>query len=70
MYYASDYVEYKSMYIVKRIERKKSLLDSIIQKEKKLKKKDAIKARKAKAAAKKDSLLNRKRFYSRGDYKQ
>jgi hypothetical protein len=70
VYYASDYVEYKSMYIVKRIERKKSLLDSIIQKEKKLKKKDAIKARKAKAAAKKDSLLNRKRFYSRGDYKQ
>jgi hypothetical protein len=46
--------------LVKRIERKK-LLDSIIQREKKAKTKGCYKGQKSKAAAKKDSLLNRKR---------
>ncbi|MDG2433385.1 DUF4296 domain-containing protein [Flavobacterium sp.] len=59
VYYATDYVEYKNMYdtLVKRIDRKKADLDSIIQKDKKLKsKREAIKAKKAKATLKKDSL--------------
>jgi hypothetical protein len=49
--------------LVKRLN-KKTLLDSIIQKEKKLKR--CYKGQKA--AAKKDSLLNEKGAYSRGDY--
>lgn len=48
VYYSSDYVEYKNMYdsLVKRIERKKILLDSVVQKQKKFKsRKDSIQAK-------------------------
>lgn len=63
VYYASDYVEYKNMYdeLIKRIERKKAVIDSLVKKDSKYKKKrDAIKAKKATVALKKDSLLHLK----------
>jgi hypothetical protein len=68
VYYASDYVEY-SMYdtLVKRIERKNRYLILLFKRRKKLKAKGCYKGRK-KAAAKKDSLLNKKRCLFRGDY--
>ncbi|MFT5254574.1 MAG: hypothetical protein ACI87N_003649 [Flavobacteriales bacterium] len=64
VYYAADYVSYKDMYdeLIKRIDRKKVIVDSIIKRDKKYKSiKNAIKAKKAKAALKKDSLSNVKR---------
>jgi hypothetical protein len=62
VYYASDYVEYKSMIHLLKIERKKSLLDSI-QRGEKAKAKGCYKARKARQLPE-DSLLNRKGAYS------
>ena len=60
VYYASDYVAYKDMYdtLVKRIERKKSLIDAVIKKDKKSKsKKDSIAAIRK---IKKDSIAAKK----------
>lgn len=59
VYYATDYVEYKDMYdtLVKRMERRKTVLESSIQKDKKNKsKREAVKAKKEKASPQKDSL--------------
>jgi hypothetical protein len=59
VYYASDYVDIKVCdTLVKELNVKKSLLDSIIQEKKK--QKDAIRPEKQ-GSCKKDSLLNRKR---------
>jgi hypothetical protein len=61
VYYASDYVEYKVCdTLVKRIERKNRYLILLFKGEK-AKAKGCYKGQKSKAAAKKDSLLNRKR---------
>ena len=60
VYYASDYVAYKDMYdtLVKRIERKKSLIDAVIKEDKKsTSKKDSIAA---KRKIKKDSIAAKK----------
>lgn len=66
VYYASNYEEYKAMYdsVVKRIESKKTIIDSLIKKqvkrdslaEVKKKRLDSIKVAKKAALAKKDSL--------------
>jgi hypothetical protein len=49
------------IHLLKELNVKNRYLILLFKGRKKLKQKDAIKARKAKAAAKKDSLLNRKR---------
>ncbi|MBX9888035.1 MAG: DUF4296 domain-containing protein [Flavobacteriaceae bacterium] len=68
VYYASDYVEYNNMYdeLIKRIERKKTVLDSVVKINKNSKsRKDSLQAIKGKAKLKKDSILNKKAVMSK-----
>jgi hypothetical protein len=67
VYYASDYVDIKCMIHLLKELNVKIATWFYYSKGKKAKNKDAIKARK-KGSCKKDSLLNRKGAYSRGDY--
>lgn len=70
VFYAADYVEYKNMYdeLTKRIERKKLVMDSIVNIDKNNKsRKDSLQAIKVKAKLKKDSVLNKKPVTVKGD---